>query len=89
LVQDGEFTDVTLATEGDQFQAHKLVLSACSPYFRQLFLANPCKHPIVFLKVRLSCLGNRTHRTFIFVLSFYVFIDKHIYYFLKPAFRRI
>jgi len=43
-------TDVTLATEERTFQAHKLLLSACSPYFRHLFINNPCKHPTVFLK---------------------------------------
>ena len=43
-------TDVTLATETKQFKAHKLILSACSPYFRNLFISNPCKHPTVFFK---------------------------------------
>jgi len=50
LCQDNQFTDVTLATETESFQAHKLILSACSPYFKKLFTQNPCKHPIVFLK---------------------------------------
>ena len=43
-------TDVTLATEERSFQAHKMLLSACSPYFRQLFLNNPGSRPTVFLK---------------------------------------
>lgn len=50
LWEDNVFTDVTLTTESKSFQAHKLILSACSPYFRALFMDNPCKHPIVFLK---------------------------------------
>jgi len=50
LCQAEEFTDVTIATEAQQFKAHKLILSACSPYFRKLFLATPCKHPVVFIK---------------------------------------
>lgn len=32
-----DFVDVTLACDGRQLKAHKLVLSACSPYFMQLF----------------------------------------------------
>ncbi|XP_063605870.1 protein bric-a-brac 1-like isoform X1 [Penaeus indicus] len=44
------FVDVTLACDGKTFSAHKVVLSACSPYFQTLFQTNPCKHPIVFLK---------------------------------------
>lgn len=31
-----DFVDVTLACDGKSFTAHKMVLSACSPYFRQL-----------------------------------------------------
>jgi hypothetical protein len=42
--------DVTLACEGASIKAHKMVLAACSPYFQNLFLSNPCKHPIVILK---------------------------------------
>lgn len=42
--------DVTLAVEGLYLKAHKMVLSACSPYFQTLFVNNPDKHPIVFLK---------------------------------------
>ena len=49
---DEDFFDVTLACEEEQVQAHKLVLSACSPYFRSLFMANPSKHPVVFVKVK-------------------------------------
>ena len=52
LWQEKSFTDVSLATDRVTFQAHKLVLSACSPYLRSLFIANPSKHPMVFLKVR-------------------------------------
>lgn len=31
-----DFVDVTLACDGKSFTAHKMVLSACSPYFRHL-----------------------------------------------------
>ncbi|GLH15419.1 Modifier of mdg4 [Gryllus bimaculatus] len=50
LLEEVDLVDVTLAAEGQYLQAHKLVLSVCSPYFKQLFKANPCKHPIVILK---------------------------------------
>lgn len=50
LRQEEQLIDVTLAMEDGQIMAHKLVLSACSPYFRSLFTTNPCKHPIIFLK---------------------------------------
>uniref|UniRef100_T1JEJ6 BTB domain-containing protein n=1 Tax=Strigamia maritima TaxID=126957 RepID=T1JEJ6_STRMM len=50
LLQSEALVDVTLACEGLSFRAHKVVLSACSPYFQSLFMENPCKHPIVILK---------------------------------------
>ncbi|XP_069186675.1 protein abrupt isoform X15 [Procambarus clarkii] len=50
LRDDEDFVDITLACEGRQIKAHKMVLSACSPYFRSLLKGNPCQHPIVFLK---------------------------------------
>ncbi|XP_066256916.1 protein bric-a-brac 2-like isoform X2 [Euwallacea similis] len=50
LLQQAEMVDVTLAVEGHFLQAHKVVLSICSPYFKQMFKTNPCKHPIVILK---------------------------------------
>ena len=45
-----EFLDVTLACEDDQVKAHKVILSAASPFFRQLLLRNPHNHPLIFLK---------------------------------------
>ncbi|KAJ8951371.1 hypothetical protein NQ318_009307 [Aromia moschata] len=50
LLEAAEMVDVTLAVDGHFFQAHKIVLSICSPYFKQMFKVNPCKHPIVILK---------------------------------------
>lgn len=50
LRNDKSFTDVTLACEGQTCKAHKMVLSACSPYFKALLQENPSKHPIIILK---------------------------------------
>ncbi|XP_072743743.1 uncharacterized protein Btbvii isoform X3 [Anoplolepis gracilipes] len=50
LLNNETLVDVTLAAEGRQIQAHKVVLSACSTYFQSLFTVNPCQHPIVILK---------------------------------------
>ncbi|XP_063224372.1 protein tramtrack, alpha isoform-like isoform X2 [Bacillus rossius redtenbacheri] len=50
LLHDESFVDVTLAVEGRLLKAHKMVLSACSPYFQALFVGHPDKHPIVILK---------------------------------------
>lgn len=36
LRDDEDFVDVTLACDGRSIKAHRVVLSACSPYFREL-----------------------------------------------------
>ncbi|XP_045468588.1 protein tramtrack, beta isoform-like isoform X18 [Harmonia axyridis] len=50
MLENEDLVDVTLAVEGKYLKAHKMVLSVCSPYFKELFKSNPCKHPIVFMK---------------------------------------
>ncbi|XP_043189684.1 protein bric-a-brac 2-like isoform X7 [Amphibalanus amphitrite] len=50
LRQDEELVDITLCCEGRKIKAHRMMLSACSPYFRDLFKDNPCQHPLFFLK---------------------------------------
>lgn len=50
LLHNESFVDVTLACDGKSIKAHKMVLSACSPYFQSLFFENPCQHPIVILR---------------------------------------
>ncbi|XP_069357738.1 uncharacterized protein [Maniola hyperantus] len=50
LLGNGEFVDVTIAVDGHLLQAHKVILSICSPYFKKMFQLNPCQHPIVVLR---------------------------------------
>ena len=45
-----DFFDVTLACDDDQLQAHKVILSACSPFFRNVLKRNPHQHPLLYLK---------------------------------------
>ena len=50
LRKDKHFCDVTLACEGRQFQAHKVVLSAGSFFFEQLLKDHNHPNPLVYLK---------------------------------------
>lgn len=47
---DQAFTDVTISCPDGKLQAHKLILSACSPYFETVFKDNPCKHPVLIFR---------------------------------------
>ena len=49
FLQNEEFTDVTISADDETFEAHKLILSACSPYFRGLLNRSPCRHPVIYL----------------------------------------
>ena len=50
LWESGEFLDVTIACDDDQIRAHKVILSAASPFFRKLLLQNPHNHPLLYLR---------------------------------------
>ncbi|GLH11902.1 Longitudinals lacking protein, isoforms H/M/V [Gryllus bimaculatus] len=50
LLESGTLVDCSLAAEGQFLKAHKVVLSACSPYFELLFSEHKEKHPILILK---------------------------------------
>ncbi|XP_075226159.1 uncharacterized protein LOC142327137 isoform X7 [Lycorma delicatula] len=50
LLASGQLVDCTLAAEGQYLKAHKVVLSACSPYLEVLLSQHYEKHPIVILK---------------------------------------
>jgi len=48
--EEKDFFDVTLACDDSQIQAHKVILSACSPFFRNVLRRNPHQHPLLYLK---------------------------------------
>jgi len=50
LREDKDFFDVTLACDDEQLQAHKVILSACSPFFRAILRRNKHDHPLLYLK---------------------------------------
>ena len=50
LIKDEDFIDVSLHCEGRTLKAHKVYLSACSEYFRNVLRGtNMWQHPILFL----------------------------------------
>ena len=51
LRDDKEFSDVTLACEdGQQMEAHKVILAASSPFFENIFQRNKHPHPLIYLR---------------------------------------
>jgi len=55
LRQEKEFFDVTLACKDGQLEAHKVILSSCSTFFRDILKRNPHVHPLLYMKdVKLS-----------------------------------
>jgi len=47
---DADFYDVTLACEDQLIQAHKLIISACSPFFRHILKLHRHNVPLLYLK---------------------------------------
>ena len=50
LKDDTDFTDVTLACEDQSVKAHKVILSACSPFFKRLLKSHPHPQPLVYMR---------------------------------------
>ena len=51
LLHQESLVDVTLATEGKSLKCHKVVLSACSSYFKSILSGtDQTQHPIVILR---------------------------------------
>ena len=51
LRNDTDFSDVTLACEdGQQVEAHKVILAAFSPFFQKLLRRNKHPHPLIYMR---------------------------------------
>ena len=50
LRDEREFCDVTLACDGKQVLAHKVILAGGSQFFKQILKQNPHPHPLLYLK---------------------------------------
>ena len=51
LREDNEFADMTLACEdGQQIEAHKVILAASSPCFQTLLKRNKHPHPLIYMR---------------------------------------
>ena len=49
--RDKEFSDVTLVCgENQPIEAHRLILTACSPFFRKLLKRNKHPNPIIYMR---------------------------------------
>ena len=54
---DEDFTDVTLVCEdGQQVEAHKVILVASSPFFKELLRKNKHSHPLVYMTLLLGAI---------------------------------
>ncbi|GLH10751.1 Protein bric-a-brac 2 [Gryllus bimaculatus] len=50
LLDSDDLTDVTLSAGGRNIKAHRVILSACSQYFKDLFkVLPPMQHPVIVL----------------------------------------
>ena len=51
LQEDPDFSDVTLVCEEDkQIEAHRVILSAGSPFFRSVLKKNQHQHPMIYMR---------------------------------------
>ena len=55
LRKENDFFDVTLACKDGQLEAHKVILSSCSTFFKEILKKNKHTHPLIYMKdVKLS-----------------------------------
>ena len=49
--EDPDFSDVTLVCEEDhQIEAHRVILTACSPFFSSVLRKNKHSHPMIYMR---------------------------------------
>ena len=70
---DKEFTDVTLVCEdGQQMEAHKVILASSSPFFEKILQKSKHPHPLIFLRGLQS-------KDFASILDFIYFGEANVY----------
>ena len=73
LRDDKEFTDVTLVCEdGQQMEAHKVILVSSSPFFENILQKSKHSHPLI-------CLRGFQSRDFSSILDFLYFRKANVY----------
>ena len=73
LREENEFADVTLACEdGQQMEAHKVILAASSPFFAKILQQIKHPHPMIYLK------GFQT-KYFVSILDFLYFGEANVF----------
>ena len=51
LHKESDFSDVTLVCEEDhQIEAHRIILTACSPFFKTVLKKNKHSHPMIYMR---------------------------------------
>merc|ERR1712126_241602 len=73
MMKSDELTDVTLVCDDKrQLKAHKVVLSACSPVFKDIIKTLPDKNAVIYLR-GINCQEMESVREFMYmgVASFY------------------
>ena len=62
LKSENTFCDVTLACEDSQLEAHRVVLSVCSNFFKNILTRNNHQHPFLYMKgVRMADMESIVH----------------------------
>ena len=73
LRNDIEFTDITLVCEdGQQMEAHKVIMAASSPFFEKILQKSKHPHPLIYLRGFQS-------KDFASILDFLFFGEANVY----------